>query len=190
MKRAETLKQFTYLLIAYVGTGYCYYKITYIPNKKAHKSPQILQKVSQHYQTNLSQGQRQYKRKRGLANYAAVNYRDMIIVLHTNGEDIDNPNEFKQLTKKGIELVFSKYLTLVLAKDERDKWTYRLGKETFQFFIGEIKIALNNSNGKRFHTLKSMFNNLPPYMGIGKQKREINKKIKGFQTFKIKWKLF
>ena len=182
MKRAETLKQFTHLLIAYVGTGYCYYKITHIPNKKAHKTPQILQKVSEHYQTNLSQGKRQYKRKKGLANYAAVNYRDMIIVLHTRGEHIDNPNEFKQLTKKGIELKLSKFLTLILFKDERDKWTYRLGKDTFQFFMGEIEIALKSRNRKRLQKLRDMLNHLPPYMGIGKQKKELNifKSLRGF----------
>ncbi len=185
MKRAETLKEFTHLLISYVGTGYYYYKITYIPNKKAHKTPQILQKVSEHYQTNLSPGKRQYKRKKGLANYAAVNYRDMLVVLHTNGEHQDKPNEFKQLTRKGIELKLSKFLTLILFKDERDKWTFRLGKDTFQFFVGEIEIVLKNSNRKRFHILRSMFNNLPFYMGIGKQKREINKMIKAKQSFNI-----
>lgn len=181
MKRAESLKEFTHLLIAYVGTGYSYYKITHIPNKKTHKTSKILQKVSEYYQTSLSQGKRQYKRKRGLANYAAINYRDMVVILHTNGEDKDKPNEFKQLTQKGIELEFSKFLTLILFKDERDKWTYRLGKDSFQFFIGEVEIAFSNSNGKKFHTLKTMFNHLPPYMGIGKQKRELNKHIKKFQ---------
>ncbi len=193
MKRAETLKEFTHLLIAYVGTGYCYYKITHIPNKKAHKTPQILQKVSEHYQTNLSQGKRQYKRKKGLANYAAVNYRDMLVVLHTNGEHQDNPNEFKQLTKKGIELKLSKFLILILFKDERDKWTFRLGKRSFQFFMGEIEIAFTNSNGKKFHTLKTMFNHLPHYMGIGKQKKELNKYIRKLQKLnKVKklWGLF
>ena len=181
MKRAESLKEFTHLLIAYVGTGYCYYKITHIPNRKAHKSPQILQKVSELYQTDLSQGQRQYKRKKGLANYAAVNYRDIIIVFHTNGEHIDNPNEFKELTEKGVELKLSKFLTVILFKDERDKWTYRLGKSSFQFFKGEIEIAFNNSDGKKFHTLKTMFNHLPYYKGIGKQKKELNIYIRQIQ---------
>ena len=193
MKRAESLKEFTHLLIAYVGTGYCYYKITHIPNKKAHKSPQIIQKVSEFYQTDLSQGKRQYKRKKGLANYAAVNYKDMIVILHTKGEHQDKDYEFKQLTKKGIELKFSKFLTLILFKDERDKWTYRLGKDTFQFFMGEIEIALNNSNKKRLNTLKSMFNHLPYYLGIGKQKRDLNKKIKEVQKanqFQTSWGLF
>lgn len=190
MKRAETLKEFTHLLIAYVGTGYSYYKITHIPNKKAYKTSKILQKVSDYYQTDLSQGKRQYKRKKGLANYTAINYRDMVIVLHTSGENNDNPNEFKQLTKKGIELELSKFLTLILFKDERDKWTFRLGKGSFQFFVGEIEIAFNNSNGKKFHTLKKMFNNLPIYMGIGKQKREINKRIRELQKNSISKKLW
>jgi hypothetical protein len=193
MKRAETLKEFTHLLIAYVGSGYCYYKITHIPNKKAYKSPQILLKVSEHYQTNLSQGKRQYKRKQGKANYAAVNYRDMIIVLHTSGEHIDNPNEFKELTKKGIELKLSKLLTLILFKDERNKWTYRLGKNTYLFFTGELESAFKNSNSKKFYTLKSMFNHLPHYIGIGKQKKELNiyiKKIQKDHKSKKEWGLF
>jgi len=193
MKRAESLKEFTHLLIAHVGTGYCYYKITHIPNKKAHKSPQILQKVSALYQTDLSQGKRQYKRKKGLANYATVNYKNMIVILHTKGEHQDKDNEFKQLTKKGIELKFSKFLTLILFKDEREKWTYRLGKDTFQFFMGEIEMTFSNFDGKKFYILRTMFNHLPPYIGIGKQKKVINKKIKECQksnNTRSKWGLF
>ena len=181
MKRAETLKEFTGLLLAYVGTGYNYYKISHIPSQKAHKTAQILKKVSEYYQTDLSQGKRQYRRKQGIANYALVSFKDIIVVLHTEGGNIDRQKEFKRITQKGITLEFSKFLTLILFKDERNKWTYRLGKDTFQFFKGELEVAFKNSNGKKFHTLKSMFNHLPYYIGIGKQKRELNKHIKELQ---------
>ena len=123
----------------------------------------------------------------------AISYKDMIIVLHTTGENIDKQGEFKTLTSKGIELVFSKFLTLILFKDERDKWTYRLGKSSYLFFMGELEVAFNSGNGKKFHTLKAMFNHLPYYMGIGKQKREINKRIKELQKVsrsKKLWGLF
>ncbi len=193
MKQAENLKEFTYILMGYVGTGYSYYKITHISNKKRHKTPQIHKKVSEYYKTNLSQGQRQYKRKKGKANYMAISYKDMIIVLHTTGENIDKQGEFKILTSKGIELEFSKFLTLILFKDERDKWTYRLGKSSYQFFVGELEVAFNSGNGKKFHSLKAMFNHLPHYMGIGKQKREINKRIRELQKVsrsKKLWGLF
>lgn len=193
MKKAESLKEFTYILMGYVGTGYSYYKITHISNKKRHKTPQIHKKVSEYYQTSLSQGQRQYKRKQGKANYMAISYKNMIIVLHTIGENIDKQGEFKILTSNGFELVFSKFLTLILFKDERDKWTYRLSKETYLFFKGELEIAFKNSNGKKFHTLKAMFNHLPYYIGIGKQKKELNKYIKELQKIsrsKKFWGLF
>ncbi|GIT98521.1 hypothetical protein [Sulfurovum sp. TSL1] len=193
MKRAETLKEFTGLLLAYVGTGYNYYKITHIPSKKSHKTAQILKKVSEHYQTNLSQGKRQYRRKKNISNYALVNYKDIIVVLHTEGKNIDRPMEFKKIGKRGIALDISRFLTLILFKDEREKWTFRLGKDTFLFFKGELEVAFKNSNGKKFHTLKSMFNNLPHYMGIGKQKRELNKYIRELQKVsrsKKLWGLF
>lgn len=193
MKRTETLKEFTGLLLAYVGTGYNHYKITHIPSKKSHKTAQILKKVSEHYQTDLTQGKRQYRRKKGIANYALVSYKDIIIVLHTEGKNINQPREFKRITQKGMTLELSKFLTLILFKDERDKWTYRLGKDTYLFFKGELEVAFNNSNGKKFHSLKAMFNNLPIYKGIGTQKRELNKYIRELQKVsrsKKSWGLF
>ena len=193
MKRAETLKEFTHLLLSYVGTGYGYYKISHIPDKKSHRTVQILKKVSEYYQTQLSQGKRQYRRKRGIANYALVSYKNIIVVLHTEGKSIDEERDFKRIGKKGISLEISKFLTLILFKDERDKWTYRLGKETFLFFKGELEVAYEHSNGRKFHTLKAMFNHLPPYMGIWRQKIALNQHIKKLQKAKRSnkyWGLF
>lgn len=48
MTRANTLKELCQSALRYVGDGYVYSKITHIPIKKAHKTTQILQRVSKY----------------------------------------------------------------------------------------------------------------------------------------------
>ena len=180
-------------MLRYVGNGYAYYKITHIPIKKAHKTTQILAKVSKTYETNLTQGKRQYRRKQKIANYQMISFRGMIIIFRTSGKNEDGSNEFKKINSKGLELIVSEHLKLILFKDEREKWTYRLSKENYAFFSQELKKAYEKRNGIKYHSLKRMFNHLPIYMGIGKQKKELNKLIKELQnTYKTQrdWGLF
>ncbi len=191
MTKAKTLKELCQIVLRYVGNGYVYYKITHIPSKKAHRIAQILDKVSKTYKTNLTQGKRQYRRKKNIANYQAIFFRGMIFIFRTSGTNEDNLNEFKKITRKGLELVVSKHLKLILFKDERDKWTYRLSKENYAFFSEEIRKSFEKGNGTKYHSLKKMFNNLPNYMGIGKQKKELNKLIKNHQSqYHKSWGLF
>jgi len=193
MTRTTTLKDLCRGVLRYVGNGYIYYKITHIPPQKAHKTAQILKKVSDTYETNLTQGKRQYRRKQKIANYQAISFRGMIIIFRTSGEHKDNSHEFKKINSKGLELVVSEHLKLILFKDEREKWTYRLSKENYAFFSQEIKKAFEKRSGIKYHSLKKMFNNLPNYMGIGKQKKELNKLIKELQKNSNSqhiWKLF
>ena len=174
MVQAQTLKELCQSILRYVGNGYIYYKISHIPIKKAHKTVQIRKRVSDIYQTNLSQGKRQYRRKQKIANYQAISFRGMIIIFRTAGTHKDNPNEFKKINSKGLELIVSEHLKLILFKDERKKWTYRLSKENYTFFSGEVKKSCEKRNGNRFYKIRKMFNNLPRYKGIERQKKELN----------------
>ncbi len=193
MTRVKTLKELCQSVLRYVGNGYVYYKITHIPLNKAHKTAQILNKVSKTYETTLSQGKRQYKRKQKKANYQSISFRGMIIIFRTSGEHKDNQNEFKKIDSRGLFLTVSEYLELILFKDERDKWTYRLSKENYTFFSQELKKSYEKKDGIKYHHLKRMFNHLPPYKGIGKQKKELNNLIRELQnTYKTRryWGLF
>ena len=83
MYRVQSLKELCQSVLRYVGNGYVYYKTALVPLEKAHKTQQILKKVSEAYETDLSQGKRQYNRKRGIANYQVVSFRGIIIILRT-----------------------------------------------------------------------------------------------------------
>jgi len=178
MKKAENLNQFSNFLIRLIGAGYTNIKISKIPSKKLSKMAQICSKIENQYQTNLSRGKRQYKRIRGLRNYNAINYKDLIIILATNGsEPLDNG--FKKFNGK-LKIEISQYLSIVIHKDERNKLTIRLDRDTYRWFREEFKKAIEKGDGQKYYNLRAKYLNLIKslkWKGFGKQSKELNKTI-------------
>ena len=189
MKKSETLNDFVQNIIKYLGSGYKYYKVVKIPRKKHHKIAQICEKIEKRYQTSLTRGKRQYKRKKGLANYGAVIFRDTIVILRTNGKNNDKKDEFKPFKNKNLNVEISEHLGLIFFKNEFDRFTVRLDRLTFRRFREDFYIAIKNNQKRNYDKLKSMWLNLPRYKGIGRQGKELNKQIKEqLKTFKKNWK--
>jgi hypothetical protein len=177
MKQAKTLKEFTQEVIKYLGSGYKYAKVVKIPHKKRNRSHEIAKKVSNYYKTDLSRGKRQYKRKKGLANYGAVMFQDRIIViLRTSGEHNDQPNEFKEVSRLEVEL--SEWLGLIFFKNEYSSWSVRVSRNTYQKIKADLEIAIKNGNGRNYNLLKAMWLNLPHWKGIGRQSSELHRYTK------------
>jgi len=187
MKVAKTLKQFTQEIIKYLGSGYKYAKVVSIPSKKRHRSHEIAKKVSEYYQTNLSRGKRQHKRRKGLSNYGAVMFQDrMIVILRTNGEHNDKPNEFKEVSRLEVEL--SEWIGLVFFKNEFDRWTVRVSRETYRRIKLDLQLAIKNGNGRTYHKLLDMWRALPWWKGIGRQSAELHRFIKEeLKKYKRAW---
>ncbi len=184
-----TLKEFCTDLLRYVGTGYKYYKISIVPQEKLYLKEIILNKIKTLYKTDLTQGQKQHRRLKGIANYASISYKEFIIVLHTDGENNDGANEFKLLEKNMI-LPLTQHLGLILFKDERNIWTFRLSTETYQNFKGQFQLAFKHNDGKKFHSLQKLWSGLPRYKGIGSQRKDLNKLLKELKkTYQVKWSL-
>jgi len=188
MKRVNNLEDFIKNAIKYLGSGYKYYKIVQIPAKKQHKTAQICEKIKNQYQTSLSRGKRQYKRKLNKVNYGAINYRDIIIIFRTAGEHNDDKNEFKEF-KKNITVEISEHLTLVFFRNEHKRITVKLDKITFRRFREDFYLAIKNNNGYNYNKLKTMWRNLPRYKGIGSQGSQLHKYISTkLQEFNRNWK--
>ena len=177
MKRSENLEKFVQGVIEYLGSGYKYYKVVRIPAHKRAKTGEILRKIENRYQSSLSRGKRQYRRKQGLANYGAVNYRDIIIIFRTAGENQDKENEFTEF-KKSLTIEISEFLTLIFFKNERNNLTVRLDRLTYRRFREDFFIAIKNGNGYAYNKLKGMWLNLPRYKGIGVQGSNLHSFIK------------
>jgi hypothetical protein len=177
MKIAKNLKEFTKEIIKYLGSGYKYAKVVKIPHKKRRRSNEIAKKVSNYYQTDLSRGKRQYKRKKGLANYGAVMFQNgIIVVLRTNGENTDQPNEFKEVSKLEVEL--SEWLGLIFFRNEFNRWTVRVSRDTYRKIKADLEIAIKNGNGRNYNLLKAMWRGLPWWKGIGRQSSELHRYTK------------
>ena len=187
MKKSETLNDFVLNVIKYLGSGYKYYKVVKIPRKKLHKTHRILEKIGNKYQTNLTRGKRQYRRKKNIANYSAINFRDTIVILRTSGEHTDKEKEFK--TFKNLTVEISEHLTLIFFKNEHNRFTVRLDRLTFRRFKEDFYIAIKNGNGRNYNKLKKMWLNLPRYKGIGNQGSELHSFIKNkLKEFKRDWR--
>lgn len=177
MKVAKNLKEFTKEVIKYLGSGYKYAKIAYIPSKKRHRSHEIQKKVSEYYQTDLTRGKRQHRRRKGLSNYGAVMFQDrVIVILRTAGEHNDQPNEFREVHK--LEVQLSEWIGLIFFKSELNRWTCRVSRDTYRRIKADLQLAIKNGNGRNYHKLLDMWRALPWWKGIGRQSSELHRYTK------------
>jgi len=196
MHTADDIKSFLRHLVNYLGKGYRSYLVVRIPPKKMRpdKKAAVLKKITQNYQTNLTRSQRAYAKSKGFANFGAVNYRDIVVILHTKGKikpEIGMPKGFTSFNEKSsLNLKISPYLELIVFLDERKRVTVRLSRETIADFKEEMMKAFKSEDGRHFHTTLTRFSNLPVYRGIFMQKKVLHSwLVKKKKAFGVKWNL-
>ncbi len=184
MTRVKNLDEFCRIVLSCVGTGYNSYRINKIPSKKAQNSlklSKILDKVEKLYNTNLNKDARYRNKKKGNANYRGFYFLENIYIFRTSGIQIENQeNGFKPHNDK-ISFELSENLDLDLFRDERNKLTFKLGKITYIAKKEKIKMAINNQDGKSFHTEIKKLGGFPKYRGIQMQKKDLVKFINQLQ---------
>ncbi len=171
------INNFTKQIMRYAGNGYKYIQVSTIPQNKIYKLHKIEEKIDKKYNTNLTTYQRQYKRRKGQANFVSLRYKTTIIILKTEGET-DIEDNFNSLL--GSVLTFE-YLKLVLFRDERGKMTYKLDKDILKDIKTKLSLSIKNRQGRVFHSELSKLKTLGkvlPYRGINLQISSILKMIK------------
>ena len=186
MKITKTLKEFTRQIITCAGSGYKYSKIVKIPPHKSHRIAQISKKIAEEYKTDLSRGKKQYRRTQGFSNYQAINYKDLIVIFKTAGTDENKAGEFLEYERLILEV--SEHISIILHKDERNKYTIRLTRGTYRTFREDFKRAIQKKDAKQYYYLKEKFHNLPKYKGIGKQGKALHRNIQeALKDNGLKW---
>jgi len=177
------ITSFCKTLIRYVGNGYDQMQVSYIPNKKRHKTKQIRAKLSNKYQTNLSSGKRQYRRKKGLCNYIGIQFKDIFfIILKTKGSEPNFNEKWQSVYRYSFQL--GKFLKVELIKDERGKNTFKLEKETIKDIRSNIQVTIQKHNKSKFYNEITKLYNLHKilrYRGFYIQLSTILKDIKQLQ---------
>lgn len=193
MKKCNTLKEFIRNSILCISSGYTTYRIATIPQKKRYKKPQILKNIEKTYQTNLTRSQRYYAKKKGFANFKAVQYKELVLICYTNGEikqEIDLGKGWADFNKKSrLRLNISDYISIDVFRDERKKLTAKMSKELLTDTKAEIKEAFKTRNGFRFHNILKKWHSLPTYRGFQLQKKDLVFFINGLKkdNKQIKW---
>jgi hypothetical protein len=193
MKKIKNIDEFCRIVLSCVGTGYNAYKINKIPSKKAQnnlKLCHILNKVKNQYRTDLNKDARYRNKKEGKANYIGFYYLENIYIFRTSGIRLENQDNNFITHNDKINFKLSENLELDLFRDERGKLTFKLGKTTFKAKKEKIKMAINNQDGRTFHTEIKKLGGFPKYRGIQLQKKELIKFINRLQKRrKVKYTL-
>jgi len=194
MKRAENLKEFMSHTINFLAYGYTKVLITRIPKKKLAKKNEIYSRVAKNYNAWATRSQRAYAKSKGYANFQMLVYLDLILIFHTRGEikpEIDLGNGFVCFEQNNrLELKLSDYLGVIFFRDERNKITVRLSKETLKDFKNEIRESFKNKNGRRYNYTLNRFKGLPIYHGIIQQKKDTLKWLReNHKKFNSSWSI-
>lgn len=94
-------------LVYQISKGYYYYHVGTIPMNKASKCKQIDEKIIRKYNIDLSKYQRSRKKVKGLANFYYLRWRNIFIILHTEGDfekELILNDEFKDIRDKKKKL--------------------------------------------------------------------------------------
>jgi len=177
----DNIKDFCRTFLRYIGNGYTKMQISYIPEKKRYKANIISNKLKNKYETDLSSGKRQYRKKKGKCNYIGIQYQDkFFVILKTNGED-DSRNKEKWINVYRKPIKLGNFLEIELIKDERGLNTFKLRKEVLKNIKTNIFLAIEKRNGTSFHKeIRKIYNlhRVLKYRGFYMQLSHILKEIK------------
>ena len=174
------LQQIVYL----VSKGYIYYSVGEIPLTKASKARSIDKKIIDKYNMDLSKHQRSRRKKKKLANFYYLRWKNQFIILHTEGEIDESVKiddvffNIKKKSKRGnkIKINIGKELILNVVL-VNGKATVMLDKSTFKDVKTELDELVKNKQIGKLYKRFNMLNYIPAWSGIVKQKFLLQEEI-------------
>ena len=172
----------------YFSNGYYYYFVVKIPPHRTEE--QVSEKLTDVYKVSSHSRTRQRRKEKGLANCNFVIFKDVCVIVATNGEHENlRRRDFKDIRKKSLVILGHEIKPLFDKNQKKLKITVNIPEYRYKLFARRLnKIALHNQN-KVMNYLK----NLSPYtfQGIQKQRFEsltmVNNKRKKAGLKLIKW---
>lgn len=148
MKSFEDIILFIDYILNSISNGkYLYYQKSYIPIEKLDNTKFLKKlelKIKEKYETNKTKAERLNLRRKNRARFLAIRYKNILIILRTEGKFENGKNEkWEDIRKKKIEIKLSEYTTyligLGISKKVNDKKsatlqskvTVTLGKNTY-----------------------------------------------------------
>jgi hypothetical protein len=172
----------------YFSNEYYYYFVVKIPPHTTQSK--VSEKLTNFYQVSSHSQTRQRRKKKGKANCNFVIFKDVCVIVATEGEhDNLRRRDFKDIRKKSLVILGHEIKPLFDKNQKKLKITVIIPEYRYKLFTRRLeRIALHNQD-KVMNYLK----NLSPYtfQGIQKQRFEslamVNKKRKKAGLKLIKW---
>ncbi|WP_100651056.1 hypothetical protein [Bacillus cereus] len=166
-------------MVAYlVSRGYYFWHVTYIPESKLHKASAIDKRLIKRYEAEKSKFQRARQKQKGEANFYYLRWRDVIVILHTNGKiKFKMEDQFFDIRTKPLEFSISTLVSFVLRYHARKggtgNFTWYLSKATYKDLKVDIEDSARTKKMQYVYNAFNRFNAFPGYAGIVFQKREL-----------------
>ena len=170
-------------IIYLISKGYIYYSVGEIPLDKAYKARSIDKKIISKYDMDLSKDQRARRKKKGIANFYYIRWKNQFVILHTKGKinesvEIDdvfyNIREHRKGDKFKITIGKELIVNIVL---KNEKPTVVLDKSTYRDIKTELDELVKTKQIKKLYKRFSMLNYIPAWSGIVKQKFLLQEEI-------------
>lgn len=175
------LQQLVYL----IGKGYYNYYVGLIPLDKADKAKKIDKKIINKYNIDLSKYQRSRRKAKGLANFYYLRWKNVFVILHTDGdieecikENMDDKFydirvHQKEINRLNIPISNVVSFNIVMHSNKSQKRTVTVvySNSTFKEFKEDLDEILKYRN---LNKLKTYFDKLacfPAWSGIIKQNK-------------------
>lgn len=189
MKIKDDIIQFIDYILNCVSNGkYLYYQLSYIPPEKAQNKEFLAKldsKIKEKYQTNKNKNQRLYLRRQDKARFIAVRYKNILIVMRTEGAfEIGKNEKWMDIRKNKIELKISEYTTYCIGfgksksnrnnKNLSSSVSVTLGADTYNLIkLSCIDAIKYKKSIRKLYFEWNKINGYNGWSGINKQKIQL-----------------
>ena len=137
----------------------------------------------------MTRGKRQARRLRGEANFGAIQFLNILVILKTEGsEKISKLGEFLPFEK--LEINITEDCGIFLYRTNDKKISIKITRDMYLNFKGNYELCFKRNEGRKFHDLQRKWNGLPHYRGIGEQRSNLLVFLKELKKkYSRKWDL-
>jgi hypothetical protein len=170
-------KEFTQLALNFLGHGYLEYTHFVIPERKIAKAEQIDKKMLAKYpEADYDKDRRYRNKKAGQANFAYLRWRNVGVILRTEGEvkERSEAEKFVRLDTEPFVFAVGSTIEIKIAKAKAGrKYTAYLSRQSFRAIKGVLRDNIRHRRHDVAEDHWERLKGLPAFSGILGQMREL-----------------
>ena len=176
----DNWQAFLQQIVFLTGIGYKHYCLITYPLEKEHKYKNIDEKMINKYDCHFNRNRKYTRKQKGYANYSFLRYKNIAIVLKTEGkvhEKIKEDDVFKSSKMEPISITITDLTTLEVRNSKNGVSVY-LSQDTYDNVLGRCLECLDDARFNQMYVLFNNLNGLPAWSGIVYQRFNMVKALR------------